>query len=77
MISRDEMLAWDTEELVSTWDALCEDGTCISLEEAGLEEEQDEVYFGAFSRYEWNPAGGVCELVSWFYDGESSEYETN
>lgn len=54
------------------WEELLEDGTieCISLEEAGLEEDGDGPVFGGFNSGVERLGGGVLEYTAWLMDGE-------
>lgn len=64
----DEMLAWDDAVIdpgVSAWDAL--DDSCVSLEEAGLEE--------PWSAHRFGDSCGVPQHVAEWSDGEDSRYD--
>ena len=91
-ISRDEELRWEilVGTLVSSEECtLLGDDSIISLEDAGLEEQQDEAVFGqhfkhADDNHSWfrpnggtHVTGGINELVDWWSDGEDSRYESN
>lgn len=79
-ISADETLYFDIEEYLSSMDAL--DDSCISLEDAGLEEDtRYQPIFGntdslkqascASFMNKCHASGSVFEYQAWFYDNES------
>lgn len=80
-ISNDEILAWDNiliNEGISYQDAmLCE---CISLEDAGLIEENEQPLFGSIKANRvmlqdyWGYNGSVGEYCDWILDGDNNHY---
>ncbi len=76
LLGRDPALQADPEDAMNRTDA-----EMVTVEEAGLEEAQEQPVFGMGTRAvraaRASPDSGVCELMEWFLDGSQGQMETN